>query len=97
MKKIYFIVDPLGPIFYMEKPNDWNEYRLNIGYNDSYEMRSVYISRHQFSENFCDIKALLEKNKQKLMLEKYEEMINLMKINFGDENNAIYHDGFDAP
>lgn len=96
MKKIYFATDSLGPIYYMVMPDDWSEDRLNIGYNDSYEMRSVYIGKSQFSENYEDIKKLLEKNKQYLISQKYEELLRLTNIEFKKEE-AIEHDGFDAP
>jgi len=96
MKKVYFYVNPLGPVYYMEVKAAWAGARLDIGYNDSYEMRSTYLVKPYFSEDYKDIKELLEKNKKRLMCEKYEEIIKLMKIKFNEED-ATYHDGFDAP
>lgn len=96
MKKVYFITRAFGPIYYMEMPDQWNEPRLDVGHNNSYEMRSTYTS--SFSENFEDVKKIVEANKKFLMMKKYKEMIDIMQINtdFKPED-AVYHDGSDAP
>lgn len=94
MRKLYFS-EGLGPIYYMEVEDDFNG-RLNIGYNDSYEMRSQYLSKGQYHEDFEKLKLLMEKCKQKLIAEKYKELIRLMDIEFKEED-AIKHDGHYAP
>lgn len=96
MKKIYFATNPLGPVYYKMKPDDWDGDALDIGYNDSYEMRGVYLTRPDFSENYEDIKNELEKNKRALISKKYKKLLELINIKF-DETNAIEHDGFYAP
>lgn len=96
MKKIYFFTRPLGPVYYMNKEDDWDGDSLDIGYNNPYEMRGVCIGKDNFSESFDKIKEKLEKNKLQLVTEKYEELLKLIDIKF-EEEDSKYHDGFDAP
>ena len=93
--KVYFISPGRGfKIYYMMKENCQGG-MIDVGYNDSYEMRGVKIYPPYVSENLEDIKAILKKRKQALIASKYKEMFNIMKIDVNQEPQ--YHDGFDAP
>ncbi len=74
--------------------------RLNIGYNDSYEMRSEFISRKYFSDDPAKLETIIKERKQKRAMEAYKNMIKEMK-HLSDEqcdrNAAIKHDSIDAP
>ena len=82
MKKIYFINPSYGfDIYYSLYPDDFDvsaATRINIGYNDSYEMRSQYLGKPYFSDNVEDIREILQKRKKVIMAEKYGEMLKIM-------------------
>jgi hypothetical protein len=88
MKKIYFALNPMGPIYYVCKPDNWDEDDgICVGYDGH---RNEYIRKSQFSENHEDIKKILEKNKQHLVSKKYEELLRLINTKFEEEDTCKF-------
>ena len=74
--------------------------RLNIGYNDSYEMRSEYIGPKYFSNDPALLEEILKKRKQEKAMAVYKEMIEKMAEITSvckNRNTAKLHDSIDAP
>lgn len=106
--KVYFINPYSGSLtlYYKEFPDgtDVNSMsRLNVGYNDSYEMRSQYLPRGYFSDDPTKFEEILKQRREAILAEAYKEMIekleyyNKVKDEVGDRNNAVLHDSIDAP
>ena len=77
--------------------------RLNIGYNDSYEMRSQYLPSAFFSDDPAGLEKILLERREAILAQAYKEMIekltyyNKVKDEIGNRNNAALHDSIDAP
>ncbi len=77
--------------------------RLNIGYNDSYEMRSQYLPPGYFSDDPTRLEKMLQERREKILTEAYKEMVKAMnyynevKDRVGNRHNAVLHDSIDAP
>lgn len=69
---------------------------IRTGYNDPYEMRSQYLDKPWWSENFEDIKVILEERKMKRIAKVYNIMVDLMKESFTEERSKK-HDGKICP
>jgi hypothetical protein len=80
MKKVYFTLNPLGPIYYKYVADD--EGRVCVGWDGH---RNEYVG---FYENYEDLKKVLEKNKQYFVSKKYEELLKLIDIEF-EEKDAL--------
>ena len=105
MKKIYFISpDPLNYSVYYIEVSDYFDVssmnRLNIGYNDSYEMRSEYLDHPYFSENYDDIRQQLVKRRvdhiNTILSNAYKQTTKLAEMDF-EEEGATKHDRIISP
>lgn len=86
----------------MPDDTDWaNTSLINVGYNDSYEMRSEKINKHYFSLDPAPLELKLRKRKEELVREKYTKLIKefdkALKSEVGNANNAIERKGIDCP
>lgn len=98
-KKVYFYThtyDAPHTIYYMWMPESWNDDLLNIGYNDPYEMRSQYVEKPYFSDNYEDIKKIAELQCKKEFDEALAELIRKFQPEI-KESKARECDGFMAP
>ena len=99
--KIYFISpnDRDLRMWYMEHSNnDISTLKtINIGYNDSYEMRSQHLPTTFFSDDPTKLEEILKARKRKKIVEIYKEMLDEMRYVVRDRNTAIEHDSIDAP
>ena len=86
-------------MWYMEHPNDdiGTLRTINIGYNDSYEMRSKHLPAKFFSDDPTKLEIILQERKKKRMIKLYHEMLDEMKYMIRDRNTAMKHDSIDAP
>jgi len=71
--------------------------KLNIGYNDSYEMRSEYIGPNYFSDDPEKLEKILKDRRDELIKQAYKEIIEAYKHKISDRTNAIKHDSIDSP
>lgn len=99
MKYIYFVSpnENSFTVYKMEVDDDFNPTTsIRTGYNDPYEMRSQYLYKPWWSDDFEDIKKILEERKQKRVAKVYEAMVEIMQETF-DEERAVEHDGRICP
>lgn len=94
MKKIYFIVDLKGPIYYKEVSDDWSSNALRVGYNDSYEMRSTYVHKPDLSENFEDIKTRLDKSNKIRIKKLYKQLAEALSEKYKEEDCVKYDERY---
>lgn len=106
--KIYFINpdERSLTLYYSNYPDntDVNSMsRINIGYNDSYEMRSQFLPKGYFSNDPTKLEEILAKRKEKIVADAYKLMIekleyyNKVKDTTGSREYAVLHDDIDAP
>lgn len=102
MKKVYFISphEKSLTVYYREVRNNYDVSKatsINIGYNDSYEMRSQHLPKPYFSDDLEDLLKILRERKRKMIEKAYQKLYQVGTLELPTEEDARLHDSIDSP